>query len=72
MTLTRQVRIQLAVFAIVAIVAGATIVFGYIKAPALLFGIGRYTVIVQLPEAAGLYHAETSLTAAPQWALSRA
>ncbi|TPG32566.1 MCE family protein [Mycobacterium hodleri] len=29
--------------------------FGYLKAPAEYFGIGRYTVIVQLPAAGGLY-----------------
>ena len=27
----------------------AVMVFGYIKAPALWFGIGRYTVTVELP-----------------------
>ena len=30
-------------------------VFGYIKAPGELFGVGRYTVTVQLPVAGGLY-----------------
>jgi phospholipid/cholesterol/gamma-HCH transport system substrate-binding protein len=54
MHLNRRVRLQLAIFTIVAVVAGAVMIFGYIKVPALA-GVGRYTVTVQLPEAAGLY-----------------
>ena len=38
-----------------ALVAGAVMAFGYIKAPALLLGVGRYTVTVELPAAGGLY-----------------
>jgi phospholipid/cholesterol/gamma-HCH transport system substrate-binding protein len=52
--LTKRIKIQLALFATVATVAGAIMAFGYIRVPAML-GIGRYTVTVQLPEAAGLY-----------------
>ena len=37
------------------------------KLPAMLFGVGRYTVTVQLPEAAGLYGAATSPIAASKW-----
>jgi phospholipid/cholesterol/gamma-HCH transport system substrate-binding protein len=54
MHLNRRVRLQLAIFTIVAVVAGAVMIFGYIKVPALA-SVGRYTVTVQLPEAAGLY-----------------
>jgi phospholipid/cholesterol/gamma-HCH transport system substrate-binding protein len=44
----------LAIFGCVTLVAGAVMLFGYIKAPALL-GIGRFDVTVQLPRAGGLY-----------------
>jgi phospholipid/cholesterol/gamma-HCH transport system substrate-binding protein len=44
----------LAIFVIVSVVAGALMVFGYIKLPALM-GIGQYSVTVQLPRAGGLY-----------------
>jgi phospholipid/cholesterol/gamma-HCH transport system substrate-binding protein len=53
--LTRRIRFQLAIFGLVAVIAGAVMVFGYIKAPALLFGVGHYTVTVELPAAGGLY-----------------
>jgi phospholipid/cholesterol/gamma-HCH transport system substrate-binding protein len=55
MHMTRRIWIQLAVFATVALVAGAVMIFNFIQAPALLFGIGHYTVIVELPSAGGLY-----------------
>src|ERR1700761_2131261 len=55
MQLTRRILIQLAIFAVVAVVAGAIMVFGYLRLPNLLFGIGHYEVTVQLPEAGGLY-----------------
>ncbi len=54
MHLNRRVRLQLAIFTMVAVVAGAVMIFRYINVPALV-GAGRYTVTVQLPEAAGLY-----------------
>jgi phospholipid/cholesterol/gamma-HCH transport system substrate-binding protein len=54
MHLNRRIQIQLAIFSIIAVVAGAVMVFGYIKVPKLL-GIGQYTVTVELPRAAGLY-----------------
>jgi len=54
MRLTRWIRIQLAIFVVVSVVAGALMVFGYIKLPALM-GAGQYTVTVQLPRAGGLY-----------------
>ena len=52
--LTRRILIQLGVFATVALIGGAVMVFGYLKLPAT-FGIGRYNVTVELPWAAGLY-----------------
>lgn len=52
--LSKLVKSQLAIFATVAVVAGAVMVFGYIRLPALL-GVGHYTVTMELPRAAGLY-----------------
>lgn len=54
MRLNKRIKIQLAIFVVVAVVAAALMVFGYIKVPALL-GFGQYTVSVQLPRAGGLY-----------------
>ena len=55
MRLHRRVKLQLTLFAVVALVAGAIMIFGYIKLPTMLFGTGRYTVTVQFQQAAGLY-----------------
>lgn len=55
MNLTRRIRIQLAVFAVVAVVAIGVVGIGYMRLPALLFGVGHYTVNIELPEAANLY-----------------
>lgn len=54
MRLERRAKIQLAIFAVIALVAGAVMVFGYLQAPALV-GVGRYTVTVELPRGGGLY-----------------
>lgn len=54
MQLTRRIKIQLVVFTIIAVSAGAVMVFRYIDVPAML-GIGRYSVFVDLPRAGGLY-----------------
>lgn len=54
MHLTKRIKTQLTIFAVVAILAGAVMTFGYIKVPSLM-GVGRYTVTVELPRAAGLY-----------------
>jgi phospholipid/cholesterol/gamma-HCH transport system substrate-binding protein len=51
----RRIKIQLAIFAVIAVVAGAVMIFRYINAPAVLFGAGHYTVTVELQRAAGLY-----------------
>jgi phospholipid/cholesterol/gamma-HCH transport system substrate-binding protein len=53
--LSRRIRIQLAIFAVVALVAGAFMIFGYMGLPTLLFGVDRYTVTLELPAAGGLY-----------------
>lgn len=55
MYLRRRVRIQLAAFAAIALIAMSVLAFGYAHAGALLFGIGRYTVTVELPVSGGLY-----------------
>lgn len=52
--LTLRIRIQLAVFAVIALIFAAAMVFGYIRLPAV-FGIGRYQVTVELPRTAGVY-----------------
>src|SRR5271166_4476168 len=55
MILTGRIRVQLAIFAVLALIAASVMVFGYIKVPNLLFGIGHYRVTVRVPGAAGLY-----------------
>jgi phospholipid/cholesterol/gamma-HCH transport system substrate-binding protein len=55
MHLHRRVKIQLAIFAVIALVALAVMSLHFVKLPAMLFGVGRYTVKMQLPEAGGLY-----------------
>jgi phospholipid/cholesterol/gamma-HCH transport system substrate-binding protein len=52
--LTKRIKFQLATFVVVALVAGAVMIFGYIRVPAM-FGVGHYTVTVQLRRAGGLY-----------------
>jgi phospholipid/cholesterol/gamma-HCH transport system substrate-binding protein len=53
--LTRRIKIQIAVFTAIALLAISTILFGYLDVQGTYFGIGRYTVTVQLPQAGGLY-----------------
>ncbi|MGV0848857.1 MCE family protein [Mycolicibacterium phlei] len=55
MHMTRRIWIQLMVFIVVSVIAFAVMVFGYLRLPSLLFGVGQYTVTVEVPEAAGLY-----------------
>jgi phospholipid/cholesterol/gamma-HCH transport system substrate-binding protein len=55
MHLNRQNKFQLAIFVVIALVFGTIMIFGYMKLPAKLFGIGRYTVTMELPRAGGLY-----------------
>ena len=42
MHLNRGIKIQLAIFSVVSLIAALIMVFGYIKLPVLLFGVGRY------------------------------
>lgn len=52
--LPRAVWRQLAVLAVITIVSVTVMTFGFVHLPAL-FGIGRYTVTVDLPVSGGLY-----------------
>jgi phospholipid/cholesterol/gamma-HCH transport system substrate-binding protein len=52
--LARPVWIQLATLAFITVIAVGVMAFGFVKVPAL-FGIGRYTVTVDLPASGGLY-----------------
>ena len=54
MILDRRIKIQLAIYVVVTLVAGVVMAIGYIRLPAM-FGVGRYSVTVELPRAAGLY-----------------
>jgi phospholipid/cholesterol/gamma-HCH transport system substrate-binding protein len=53
--LNRRIKLQLALFTLISLVAAAIMIFGYIKAPTLLLGVDRYTVTVELPRAGGVY-----------------
>lgn len=55
MHLSRRVQLQLVFFVAMSLIAGSVLAFGFLKAPAVLFGIGRYQVAVDLPSASGLY-----------------
>ncbi|MCX2929889.1 MlaD family protein [Mycobacterium sp. CVI_P3] len=55
MRLTRRTWLQLAIFAVIAIVAGSVMAIGYIRLPNMLFGVGHYRVTMQLPTSGGLY-----------------
>ncbi|WP_333890434.1 MlaD family protein [Mycolicibacterium gadium] len=54
MHLTRRVRIQLAIFTIVALATVVVMALHFINLPAM-FGVGRYTVTMELPRSGGLY-----------------
>ncbi|AKK26808.1 MCE family protein [Mycobacterium sp. EPa45] len=55
MHLTRRMLIQLAVFAVIALTAIAVMGLHFLKLPAKWFGVGRYSVTMELPETGGLY-----------------
>ena len=55
MHLHRRAKIQLAIFFVIAVIALAFMTLQFMKLPAKFFGVGRYTVTVELPQAAGLY-----------------
>ncbi|OBK22737.1 mammalian cell entry protein [Mycobacterium asiaticum] len=53
--LNRKTWIQLAVLTLVTVVSCGAMAFNYLRLPETLFGIGRYTVTVDLPQSGGLY-----------------
>ncbi len=53
--LQRRVIIQLAIFTVIALSVLAVTFLHFVKLPAMLFGVGRYTVTMELPQAGGLY-----------------
>lgn len=53
--LTKGTRTQLAIFAVISLVGGLIMGFGYMRLPDLWFGVGHYRVTVELQHAAGLY-----------------
>jgi phospholipid/cholesterol/gamma-HCH transport system substrate-binding protein len=55
MHIHRRIKIQLAVFMAIALAAILVMTLHFMKLPATLFGVGRYTVTMELPEAGGLY-----------------
>jgi phospholipid/cholesterol/gamma-HCH transport system substrate-binding protein len=55
MRLDRRIKIQLAIFTVIAAVAMAVMSLQFVKLPAMLFGVGRYTVKLELPQSGGLY-----------------
>ena len=72
MRLDRRIKVQLALFMVIAVTAGAVMIFRYIDAPVLLFGVGRYTVTLELHQAAGCIRRPMSPTAAPRSVRSKA
>jgi phospholipid/cholesterol/gamma-HCH transport system substrate-binding protein len=55
MRMNRRIWTQLAILIAIASVSFTVMAIGYMRLPNLLFGVGHYTVTVQLPEAGGLY-----------------
>ncbi len=55
MHLSRRMMIQLAVFTVIALTAITVMGLHFLKLPAKWFGVGRYSVTMQLPETGGLY-----------------
>src|ERR1700748_1383061 len=53
--LNHRTWIQLSVLTLVTVVSCGAMVFNFMKLPATLFGIGEYTVAVDLPRSGGLY-----------------
>jgi phospholipid/cholesterol/gamma-HCH transport system substrate-binding protein len=55
MILTRRIWVQLIVVGVIAIAGVAAMFFPVLHLPSRWFGVGQYTVTVQLPQAGGLY-----------------
>ncbi|MGE0215346.1 MCE family protein [Mycolicibacterium sp.] len=55
MHLQRRIRIQFAIFVVIALGATSILIVGYGRLGTAWFGAGHYTVTIDLPESAGLY-----------------
>jgi phospholipid/cholesterol/gamma-HCH transport system substrate-binding protein len=55
MNLTKTIKIQLAIFAVVALTVISIVALAYMRLPAVLFGVGHYTVKLQLADSGYLY-----------------
>ncbi|MET0702483.1 MAG: MlaD family protein, partial [Mycobacterium sp.] len=55
MRLNGRMKFQLALFTVIALTAVSLMGLHFMKLPAMLFGVGRYTVIMELPKTGGLY-----------------
>jgi phospholipid/cholesterol/gamma-HCH transport system substrate-binding protein len=55
MNLTRTIKIQLAIFTVVALTVISIVALAYMRLPAVLFGVGNYTVKLQLADSGYLY-----------------
>ncbi|MBS4728606.1 MCE family protein [Mycobacterium sp. SM1] len=53
--LQKRIKIQLAILGVIALVALPVTFVHFTKLPAVLFGVGRYTVKMELPQTGGLY-----------------
>ena len=55
MHMTRRIWIQITIFCVVSLTALTVMGLWFVQIPSLVFGVDRYTVTVELPEAGGLY-----------------
>ncbi|MGA9490520.1 MAG: MlaD family protein [Mycobacterium sp.] len=55
MHLDRRMKIQLIILSVIALVALSVMSLHFVKLPAMLFGVGRYAVQLELPQSGGLY-----------------
>jgi phospholipid/cholesterol/gamma-HCH transport system substrate-binding protein len=55
MHLDRRIKIQLVILSVIALIALTVMSLHFVKLPAMLFGVGRYTVKMELPQTGGLY-----------------
>lgn len=55
MHLSRRILLQLAIFAVITLVAGGLMVADILQVPSRYFGVGEYRVTMNLPSSAGLY-----------------
>lgn len=53
--MSRQIRVQLAIFAVLVTFITVVLLVFYLQVPARVLGIGRYTVTLQLHQTGGLY-----------------